>query len=690
MSEVAGGAAPIPAPAHEVTLVLIVHDHQPVGNFDHVFRAAFADAYEPFLGFLESHPSLRLALHTSGPLLEWIEEHEPGYLDRVRARVAAGQIEPWGGAFYEPILPAIPERDRLGQIEAMADHLERRLGVRPRGLWLPERVWEPGLASSLAAAGAEYTAVDDAHFVAAGFERDALWGVFHTEDQGLALRVFPIHRELRYTIPFGTPRQVMELLARVASGGPGRIAVLGDDGEKFGVWPGTHRRCFEEGWLEEFAAALGRHPWIRLRTPAEAVADHPPLGLAYLPTASYHEMQEWALPAAMQARYHAAAAELEPRFGETAHDLLRGGHWRNFLSRYPESNRLHKRMLRASARLARPRQARGPAWRKARTHLWRAQCNCPYWHGVFGGLYLPHLRSAVYHELIAAEAWGVRAARTESGDFDLDGRGDALLETPEWAAWISARGGRLWALDDRGTGWNWGDTMARRPEHYHSRLAQAAVGGGEGQTIHAGLRLKEPGLVAATASYDASERDALIDRWSEEGSEADLSGRLGVLSASGAAVSVSLPESDSPAVEKRFRVGAGGALEVRYALRSRRARRGDLTVELNVAIHVPDAPDRWIEADGARAAPPEPAARASHPGVSRSAFVDAWAGRRLDVETDRAAWFSRAPIETVSLSEGGAERVFQGVEARYRFAVSLEPDRPWALTFRLRPGREAA
>jgi alpha-amylase len=685
VSDAPRDAAPIPAPAHEVALVLIIHDHQPVGNFDHVFRAAFADAYEPFLEFLESRPALRLALHTSGPLLEWIEGNEPRYLDRVRARVTAGQIEPWGGALYEPILPAIPERDRLGQIEAMATRIERRFGVRPRGLWLPERVWEPGLASSLAAAGVEYTAVDDAHFVAAGFERDSLWGRFLTEDQGFVIGVFPIHRELRYAIPFGTPREVIALLARVAAGGPGRIAVLGDDGEKFGVWPGTHRRCFEEGWLGEFADELERHPWIRLRTPAEAVAEHRPLGLAYLPTASYHEMQEWALPPAMQARYHAAAAELEPRFGDTAHDLLRGGHWRNFLSRYPESNRLHKRMLRASALLSRWPGTRAAAWRRARTHLWRAQCNCPYWHGVFGGLYLPHLRSAVYRELIAAESWAARAPRAQSGDFDLDGCGDAVLETRHWAAWISARGGRLWAFDDRGTRWNWGDTMARRPEHYHARLAQAVVGGGEGETIHAGLRLKEPGLLESASTYDATERDALIDRWSEAGIEADLSGRLGVLEATGAAVEVTLPESDSPAVEKRFRVGAGGALEVRYELRSRRARRGALTVELNVAIHVPRAPDRWIEVEGAQAVPPEPAARASHPSVSRSAFVDEWAGRRLDVETDRPAELSRAPIETVSLSEAGAERVFQGVEARYRFAVELEADRPWTLTFLLRP-----
>src|SRR5439155_23654514 len=225
-----------------LTLTLIVHDHQPVGNFDGVFQQAYDDAYAPFLAFLEGRPAFRLALHHSGPLLQWLALHQADYLRRLRVLVERGQVELWGGGFFEPILPAIPEGDRRAQMRAMADWLELELGRRPRGLWLAERVWEPGLASSLVAAEAQYTAVDDAHFVAAGFERDALWGYYLTEDQGRSLAVFPIHRELRYLVPFGEPAQTVELLRRVAEGGEGGIAVLGDHGEKVGGWPGTPER----------------------------------------------------------------------------------------------------------------------------------------------------------------------------------------------------------------------------------------------------------------------------------------------------------------------------------------------------------------------------------------------------------------------------------------------------------------
>ncbi len=671
-----------------VTLVLIVHDHQPVGNFDGVFRQAHDDAYAPFLAFLERRPEIRLALHTSGPLLQWLAIHQSDYLARLRVLVERGQVELWGGAFFEPILPAIPERDRRGQIRAMADWLELELGRRPRGLWLAERVWEPGLASSLAAAGVEYTAVDDAHFVAAGLERDQLWGYYLTEDQGLSVAVFPIHRELRYLIPFGEPAETVAMLERVARGGPGRIAVLGDDGEKFGVWPGTRRRCYDEGWLERLAAALAAAPWIELRTPAEAIGHHPPLGLAYLPTASYHEMQEWALPPAAQGRYHRAAERLKPEFGDAALDLLRGGHWRAFQARYPESNRLHKRMLRASQRLWETPREGDPRWREARTHLWRAQCNCPYWHGVFGGLYLPHLRSALYRDLIAAEAEvAPREPRVERADFDLDGYADALLETPAWAAWISARGGRLWAFDDRETLWNYGDTLARGPEHYHQRLREATVGGGDAKSIHEAIRLKEPGLAALVESYDSHGRDSFVDAWAEEGTSHAWAEARMELAADAAAVTVSAPEGLAPALEKRYAVRHDGALEVAYTLASSRPRRGALAVTLNLGLHVRQADDRWVELDARRAEPPHWGARATHDAVRRASFVDTWAGRRLDLGADRPAALARAPIETVSLSENGAERVFQGIELVWRFDVVLGAGEPWRLAFTLVPGR---
>ncbi|MFP6694024.1 MAG: alpha-amylase, partial [Pirellulales bacterium] len=135
-----------------IRLALVLHNHQPVGNFDHVFEQAYEDSYRPFLDVFEPFSDLRIALHTSGPLMEWLDEKHPEYLERLRFLVSSGRIEIVGGAFYEPILSMIPSRDRIGQIRSYTDWLESRLDCDVRGMWIPERVWEQSMARDLAAA----------------------------------------------------------------------------------------------------------------------------------------------------------------------------------------------------------------------------------------------------------------------------------------------------------------------------------------------------------------------------------------------------------------------------------------------------------------------------------------------------------------------------------------------------------
>ena len=124
-----------------INLCLALHNHQPVGNFDHVIQQAYEDSYLPFLDVFEGYSNLRISLHTSGPLMEWFDNHHPEYLDRLAALVSEGRIEIVGGAFYEPILTMIPSRDRIGQIRDYTGWLESRLGADIRGMWIPERVW---------------------------------------------------------------------------------------------------------------------------------------------------------------------------------------------------------------------------------------------------------------------------------------------------------------------------------------------------------------------------------------------------------------------------------------------------------------------------------------------------------------------------------------------------------------------
>ena len=473
-----------------------VHCHQPVGNFGEVFERAFDECYEPLLAEFDRHPNFKFSLHFSGPLLEYMELRRRNCLELVRRLAGRGQAELLGGGFYEPILAVIPEEDRLGQLRMMSRWLEEHFGRRPRGVWLTERVWEPHLAGTLARAGIEYTLLDEEHFHYAGTKD--IHTSYITEDEGLPLRVFPIDKQLRYLIPFRTLEEIDAAFAAIRE--QGGIAVLGDDGEKFGLWPGTAEWVFGKRWLGNFLDHL-EETGVRAMTLSEIADAEPPGGRVYLPPASYEEMTEWVLePSALDA--YRKAREACPA---EARRFLRGGFFRDFFLKYPESNLLHKRMLSVSKRVA----AAGNE--EAARELYMAQCNDPYWHGVFGGLYLPHLREAAWSHLLEAEKAVPEGVGWREEDLDLDGRTEfsggggvfGLVVKPSF-------GGAIVEIDHRPSSRNITDVLSRRPESYHTRRGDE--GTAEGKSIHE-LAKRLPSGAEELLRYDLRPRFSCLDHF---------------------------------------------------------------------------------------------------------------------------------------------------------------------------------
>src|SRR2546426_4370263 len=398
-----------------------VHFHQPVGNFDHVFEEHLRDVYRPLVARLPAQGFLPFTVHVSGPLLEWLEAHDAAYLDLIGRRAADGHVELLLAGFYEPVLASLTRSDRLDQIGWMREALRHRFGVEATGLWLTERVWEPDLAADLADAGVRYLLVDDRHFLGSGFERDPLHPPFLTESGGKRVGLFPIDERLRYLIPFRPPAEISAYLRELRQAGR-PLAVFVDDGEKFGGWPGTKDWVYTRGWLAQFCdaiAALVAAGGVRLTTPGAAPREGAAAGRAAPPAASYREMEAWALPAHAVVRPAALERGLgEERGAGPGGAVLRGGHWRNFLVKYPEANRMHKKMLALSA-LCRER-GDPPAARRA---IGRAQCNDAYWHRGVGALYLPHLRAAIWRNLALAEGELRRGEGLAVETLDLDGDG---------------------------------------------------------------------------------------------------------------------------------------------------------------------------------------------------------------------------------------------------------------------------
>ncbi len=705
---------------HRIRLILALHNHQPIGNFDHVFEQAFADSYRPFLDVFGRYPSLKMSLHVSGSLMEWLAAHHADYVDWLAQLVDQGRIEILGGAYFEPILAMIPSRDRIGQIRGYTRWLQNRLGATVRGLWVPERVWEQSFTRDLVDAGIEYTVLDDFHFKSAGLVESQLAGHLLTEDEGRVLSIFPGSERLRYTIPFASPQETIDHLGKIAAEHPNAVAVFGDDGEKFGTWPETKKHVYDDGWLVRFFDALVQNQdWIQVTTLAEAFDNVPPVGKIYLPDCSYREMTEWALPTERLVDYQRIEREMhdDPRW-QSVRPLVRGGFWRNFKVKYPESDEMYSRMMMVSRRLQETLDAAAAGdsvnaelVEQARTELYRGQCNCSYWHGAFGGIYLPHLRNAVYQHLIAADNLLDRAiGRPESwieaaaDDFNFDARQEVRLTNDKLLALLApSRGGQLIELDVRRIPHNLLATLARRPEAYHRKVLAGDGQPGQGvASIHDRVVFKQPDL-DKRLQYDDHARKSLVDLFYDLDvtPEAVANGTApqrgdfvsGIYEArirrNPDRIQVQLLRDGNAGgiplrITKGLTLDAGSStLQVAYLLENLPANQPlCFAVEMNFAGLPSNAYGRnFTDIEGKLLG--QLGSKLDLANVFGLGLTDEWLHLDVGLKMSRPTNFWTFPIETVSQSEGGFELVHQSVVVMPHWLVEADKEGRWSVTMQM-------
>jgi len=489
------------------SLALVIHFHQPVGNLDSVVRNATDRCYRPFLEVLEKHPDVRMTLHYSGCLLEWLEANVPDVPRTLRALSERGQIELMTGGFYEPVLAALPRVDQVGQIEMLSKHLRNEYAAEPTGLWLTERVWEQDVVPALVDAGVRYTVLDDTMFHAVGVADKDLTGPFVTEHDGRPLLVYAGDRQLRYLIPYKRVDRVIHYL----EGGEGdRLFVYADDGEKFGEWPATYERVYEKGWLDEFFGKLAHQAdWLELTTLGEHAAQAAPKRRVYLPSSSYDEMMTWALPSDARLSLGKVRRELQKSDPHGLLPFVRGAPWRSFFAKYPEVNHLQKRMLQVSRSLHGSDSPPADAIKE----LYRAQCNCAYWHGAFGGVYLSFMRGALWHHLLRAESMVPKLTSgpaVQELDVNADARNEIVVTAP-WgrAVFAPAEGGTLVELDDWRGAANLLAVVARHREAYHVEDENPVSDDDEDDEMEA-IQAR-PDVDRESLVFDDHARGALVD-----------------------------------------------------------------------------------------------------------------------------------------------------------------------------------
>jgi alpha-amylase len=637
-----------------LTLLLGVHAHQPVGNFPEVIEGAHHRCYKPFLETLHAYPEFRFAAHFSGWLLDWLREHHPDDMELLAAMVHRGQVELFSSGDTEPVLASIPHRDRVGQLDALSNKLTAWTGQRPRGAWLAERVWESSVVPALAESGIDYITVDDYHLLCTGKTTTELDGYFSTEEGGVRLDLFPISEALRYRLPFSPAPDVVAYLEELAAAGR-HVAIYFDDIEKFGIWPETYDWVYSRGWLRAMIESVLASPAITTSTYSDFHAQNSSRGIVYLPTVSYSEMNEWTLPMPAAGIYaELLATEQAVDCGERCRPFLRGGIWRNFLSRYPEINWRHKRMLDLSSRLAKL-PAPPPALTAA---LYRAQANDAYWHGLFGGLYLPHLRQASWTNLVELEAaLDERQTRpaVQRFDLDLDGRDEIFVHGPELQVVVRDDGlAAACELSSYPLRHNFADSLRRYHEHYHDRIGQApSEHQGAGiASAHDIVRFKHP-VEAADIVPDALPRALCLDHLDD------------VAVTDYQAVEMQAAHFVRPGIVKRYVIDAE-TLTVDWEFTDLASR--CFMTELNLAMPSCDGfLGRYRLADGSIGGSfGQPLQLTKAESLT---LEDGVLGGRLVLRTSQAAALECRPHQTVSQSEAGFEKIMQSVELRLRWVI---------------------
>jgi len=593
-------------------------------------------------------------------------------MDRLKNLEAKGQLELISGGYYEPILSVVSDDDKLAQLKLMNEFIGKKFKKTPQGVWVSERIWEPHLAGIINVAGLKYTFLDDTHFRYAGLAKNEFFGYYITEEALKPIFVFPISKTLRYKIPFSRVEETIGLLKSFLCHNEDILVTLFDDGEKFGLWPHTYDWVYKKGWLNNFFSLLTKNfDSIETIFAHEAITRFKPQGIVYLPCSSYEEMTEWVLEPEGFSKYELLKDYLKKNdnFG-VFKDFIRGGFFRNFYRKYARLNYMHKRMLFLSRRLHNKTSPKDD--KEMFKSLWRAQCNCGYWHGIFGGFYLGHIRAAIYENLIQAEKgfdkkYTKKPFIVERADIDLDGFQDTIVKNNRLICVISDRGGTILELSLKDKDFNLLNTITRQEESYHKRVKENTKKNiKDAVTIHEIIQSKEKDLDKYLI-YDKYERLGLIDHVLEKNISLEkfnkqtnfwtLANEVYTVSIgkkkNGAVLSYSYQQEDLEFI-KKISFTKKAKFDVEYIFNKNNLLQNyDFGVEFNLFLQSPQ--DIILVADGSRISGAD---YKTFKNISSLGIKDSYKGIDVRFSFDEADVFVML-LHSVSSSESGFEKSYQ-------------------------------
>ncbi len=420
----------------------------------------YQNSYKPLLKILYEFPRIKASLHYSGILLEWLDEYHPEIFSIINEMIKRRQVELIGGGFYDPIFSLIPGKDRLTQIELLTTYIRRKFGRRPRGFWLTEQVWEQHICSSIKSSGMNYIFLDENQFKRAGIEGPELYKPCYTEDQGKILTVIPIHTSLTDTGMGMKAAGFLELLSTIKIPEEGVYSLI-FEGEKI-----LSPKDIE--WFKDLFSILttSSNAAFSFERSGDYVRSLSTLKKLYFPASSGCNVEYLAMSTQKQKKWNK-----NKKFNQKNDQFCYpAGYFRQFLSKYEESNLLYSRMLYTHDNVSQIRKDKSRK-RSASEEIFKSQSHFPFWHGIHQGFYDAHLRQHAYQCLIRAEKnireKGIFSTHLHAVDFDMDGEVEYIYHGQFINGYVHRKGARLFELDYIISPWNYLNTIQRLPEYYH-------------------------------------------------------------------------------------------------------------------------------------------------------------------------------------------------------------------------------
>ncbi len=322
---------------------------------------------------------------------------------------------------------------------------------------------------------------------------------------------------------------------------------------------------------------------------------------------------------------------------------------------------------------------------------------------------MAHLRHAIFSNLIEAEKILAEKQpeslkKLEISDFDKDGNDEVLIETKVHNAYFKPdSGGTMFEYDFKASNKNLLDTMTRREEGYHEKLYHARVagednGGDSTASIHDLVIAKEPGLEKYLV-YDKYERKTFVDHilandvtpekflkneYQEQGDFVSGNYNLDSSGVNDDSVKIELSrkghiyQNDHTypvQVSKTITVSQNEeVIEAKYKLTNLSGEKLNFkfAIEFNFGLQAGHADDRYYYNQNGRL---ENAFLDSIGNVENSSFLglkDEYMKIDINIAAEDLSSIWRLPVETISLSEAGFEKVYQSSCVLLTWNIELE------------------